>query len=305
MQNHACGDIFTDVRSVAIIGAGRVGGAMAIALEGSGYSVDTVVFRGERYLGELKNVLPDTVRFARHSEFHSFNSEILIIASGDPDIPSIAEWAAHLDHLPRFALHTSGSLSSLELDVLAKTGVSTASLHPLAAVSDPITGPERFRGAYFCVEGDAEAVEIAEKIARDMGGKPFSIPTHSKSLYHASAVMSAGHIVALMDAAIEMMTYCGLSSEEARDALLPLASGAVANLLDRPPASALTGPYARGDASALERHLSAFAEAEIPSSLRALYLDLAERSVAILTAAGRRDLEALAESIRIAKQQGE
>ena len=295
---------FTDVRSVTIIGAGRVGGALAIALDRACYFVESIVYRGDTFLDLLREALPPATSFQKDIDRISILTEIAIIASGDPDIRGIAERISANERLPGIALHASGSLSSAELAPLVEKGVRTASLHPLAAVSDPATGPERFRGAFFCVEGDGEAVDVAQRIAKDIGGTPFSIPTEAKSLYHAAAVMSAGHVVALLDAAIEMMTRCGLAPDEAKRVLLPLATGSVANLENRSPPAALTGPYARGDGSALDRHLDAFSSAGIADELREIYLDLAARSVEMMSREGR-GIDELRERILIAKQRAE
>lgn len=296
--------IFTVVQSISIIGAGRVGGALAIALDRAGYRIDSIYYRGDNYLSTLRKNLPPTVNFENRLNGDLSGSDILIIASGDPDIRGIADEIAKHSGLPKFALHTSGSLSSAELSSLHEKGVHAASLHPLAAVSEPMAGVERFRGAFFCVEGDSNAVKVAEELAKAVGGKPFSIPSGSKPIYHAAAVMSAGHVVALLDAAIEMMTHCGLSPDESREILVPLAAGSVENLKDRRPAAALTGPYARGDASASARHLSSFDDARVGEELRTIYLDLALRSVEMMAAEGR-SLEPLREAILIAKHKGE
>lgn len=292
------------MQSISIIGAGRVGGALAIALDRSGYRIDTIFYRGEKFLPTLRKLLPATTRFENGLDLDPSEGGILIIASGDPEIRDIASTAANSAELPSVALHTSGSLSSGELDALAAKGVRTGSLHPLAAVSDPESGAERFRGSYFCVEGNKEAVKIAENLAVAIGGKPFSIPSDSKPVYHAAAVMSAGHVVALLDAAIEMMKYCGLSPDASREILVPLAAGTIENLKDRPPSAALTGPFARGDEFTLARHLSSFDRLGVGGDLRAIYLDLALRSIAIMAAEGR-DLDALREAILIAKRNDE
>lgn len=290
---------FTHVPSVNIIGGGRVGGALAIALDRAGYPIESVVYRGGRFLDTLKAVLGD-IKFIDDAS-RLGPADVCLITSGDPEIKGIAQELAGLDRLPKFAFHTSGSLTSAELDALAAKGVQTASLHPLAAISDPVTGSDRFRGAYFCIEGNSDAVAFAESIVRDLGGHPFSIPTISKPLYHASAVMSAGHIVALLDGAIEIMRNCGLSAVDAKSILIPLAASSLANLTEKDPSSALTGPYARGDASALVRHLEAFENAGISPNLRRIYLELALRSLEI-AATGGRDFAALRESILIAKE---
>lgn len=276
---------------------------MAIALARAGYTVSEIVHRGDKFLPVLRVGLPAITRFVPHNEFSGTSSDVLVIAAGDPDISTIARSVSRGPELPRIALHTSGSLSSGELAALADEGVKTGSMHPLAALSDPVSGAERFRGAYFCIEGDAEAIAAAEKLAVDLEGVPFSIPTDSKALYHAAAVMAAGHVVALFDAAVEMLVRCGLGPEEARRVLLPLTSGSLANLGGRGSAAALTGPFARGDASALERHLAAFDNFAIGDELRDIYLQLALRSVELMIEAGR-DYDELRERILIAKRQG-
>lgn len=289
------------MRSVTIIGAGRVGGALAIALARAGYRIDSVFHRGDRFVPELKRLLPESTRFVAHSNSPNDHSDIVIIASGDPEIKNISDELALSSGLPPYALHTSGSLSSSELSALARKGVATASMHPLAALSDPVSGAERFRGAFFCIEGDAEAAVVANRLAADLGGNPFSIPTESKSLYHAAAVMAAGHVVALFDAAVDMLQRCGLPAEEASRVLLPLAAGSVANLAGRATAEALTGPFARGDSSAFERHLAAFLSARLPEDLRAVYLDLARRSAEMMIRDGRPFAD-LRERILMAKE---
>ena len=290
--------------SVTIIGAGRVGGALAIALSNAGCMVDEVRYRGERFVPILQSRLPGKTRFIPHTEPFVSASDVLIIASGDPDIRSLADSLSLAEKLPTFAFHTSGSLSSAELASLADRGVLTASLHPLAALSEPVAGSERFRDAYFCIEGEPAAVATARAVAQDLGGIPFAVPTEAKSLYHASAVTAAGHVVALFATAVEMLARCGLSREEAANVLRPLTAGSIANLQDRAPVEALTGPLARGDATALDRHLSAFDTFGIDKSTRELYLRLALRSVEMKIAAGS-PFEHLRDRILMAKPDGE
>jgi len=81
-------------------------------------------------------------------------------------------------------------------------------------------GSELLSGAYFCVEGSKKAVPLARKLVREIGGKPFTIPTDKKALYHASAVTVAGHVVALFDTGVEMLMACGVGRREAEKVLL-------------------------------------------------------------------------------------
>jgi predicted short-subunit dehydrogenase-like oxidoreductase (DUF2520 family) len=243
------------MRTVTIIGAGRIGGALARALPSDRYRIDRLVGRTG---SETNETSYNTVSF---DKLTSINSDIAgLIGPGS------------------FVFHCSGSRSSRILSSLSSKGCSIGSLHPLVSISSPEGGPERFRGAFFCIEGDVSAIELARQIAVDLGGEPFTIETEKKPLYHAAAVMSSGYIVALFDTAAEMMAKCGLTPEFARELILPLVRSTVSNLGKENPAEALTGPFARADSDTIRDHLSAFASENIPDAL-VIYLALGDRSL--------------------------
>jgi predicted short-subunit dehydrogenase-like oxidoreductase (DUF2520 family) len=152
-------------------------------------------------------------------------------------------------------------------------------------VSDPENGSERLRGAYYCVEGDEKALQIARELVKDLGGNSFSIPPEKKALYHAAAVMSSGHVTALFDIALEMFALCGLSNSQATEILLPLLQSTVSNLEDSTPAMALTGTFARGDLRTAGEHIDALQGAELQDA-RSAYKLLGKRSLEIAARRG-------------------
>ena len=185
--------------------------------------------------------------------------------------------AEKLEHLP-FVFHTSGSLSSGVLKILCDGGCEVASIHPLVSISDAKLGAERFKAAYFCVEGDPEAVSVAKQIVDDLEGISFSIETKYKTLYHASAVTACGHLVALVSAAVEMLSKCGLSEEKSQQILLPLINSTIQNLAAQTPAEALTGTFARADVDVMQKHLEILNENSEPELLE-IYKTLGLRSL--------------------------
>jgi len=287
------------VQTVTILGLGRAGGALAIALDRAGVSIDQLVYRTQP--AELPGI---EIRQTGLDELRSIDADIVVISTQDPEIRSAAARLAELERLPRVALHLSGSLSSAELEPLKAKGVATASMHPLASISDSTIGADRFAGAYFCVEGDTEAVDAATELVRALGGSPFTIDTAFKPLYHASAVTASGNITALFDEAIEMLSKCGVERQAAHAILFPLLQSSVANLAGQSTEDALTGPFVRGDIDAFRRHLSSF-EGVISSDLREVYLLLAERSVAITRRSSPARSDQLAEAISMAKRKTE
>ena len=121
-------------------------------------------------------------------------------------------------------------------------------------------------------------MRVAKALVRDLRGHSFGIDADRKALYHAAAVMSAGHVVALFDLAVEMLAECGLSRQTARKILLPLLNSTAENLSTRKPAEALTGPFARGDFKTAMKHLDAIKGSGVEESL-AVYVSLGRRAL--------------------------
>lgn len=256
--------------TVSIIGLGRLGQAMAIALDSCGYPLQALVGRsgepGQRDADELEQ-LPA--------------SDLILIATPDDAIAEVAQrLAACRPGLTRqpTVLHTSGALSSEVLSPLAQGGYHTGSLHPLVSVSEPHAGAKALRGAFYCLEGDRAAMRVARLIVADLKGTSFSIPPESKALYHAAAVMASPHLVALFDLATEMLAACGVSQKGARQILLPLVESTVNNLMVFNPEQALTGTFARGDVATVRRHLTALSGQQLAEALE-VYRLLGLRSV--------------------------
>ncbi len=266
------------MRSISIIGVGRVGGALAIALSRAGFAIDNLIYRSPDTSRQVLPFLAYPPPLIESASLKAINSDVLIITSADPDIAGIAAQVAAIDVRPRTVLHTSGSLSSDILEELSKAGCRTGSMHPLVSISGPVVGAERFKGAFFCIEGDA--ADTAAEIVEALGGHPFSIPTADKSLYHAAAVTASGHLVAVIDVAIEMLSECGLDEDKSREILLPLIESTVANLKSQNTAGALTGSFARADVAAVKRHLGAMGT-RVSTRARGAYLELGERSIEI------------------------
>ncbi|HXM36383.1 MAG TPA: Rossmann-like and DUF2520 domain-containing protein [Pyrinomonadaceae bacterium] len=271
--------------AISIVGAGRMGGALALALGADGYSVESLVTRRLSHARRVASLLgPQTIALSDRELDKLPASDLILIATPDDIIASVARKLANAQNGirgDRTVLHTSGALSSTALLPLAKAGFKTGSLHPLLSISDPASGANNLRGAFFCLEGERAALQVARRIVNDLGGRAFSIEAGNKALYHAAAVMASGHMTALFDIALEMLVRCGLSRRRAREVLLPLVQSAVANLAVMEPAEALTGTFARGDLATVQRHLAVLEEQALPAALAA-YVLLGQRSLSLV-----------------------
>lgn len=269
------------MRKICVIGPGRAGGALAIALSRSGAGVISLVARSPESARRIAEAIDPAPEVFSLEEIDRTSADVYLIAVNDQKIPEAADaLSGSIDAAGKTVLHVSGSRNASVLVRLSEAGAKTGSLHPLVSISDPHIGSRRFEGSYFCVEGDSEAVAVAREFARSLGGIPFEIPTNKKLLYHASAVVACGHLVALIDTSVEALERCGLSADDARKVLMPLISSTVENLKTQAPPEALTGTFARADVETFEAHLSAIAESDLEGFFD-VYLLLGLRSLNI------------------------
>ena len=249
--------------TISIIGAGRLGNALAIALTSNGYAVVALAARRAAHARKaisLSGLPSQTLALGAEQLEQLPPSDLVLITTPDDVIEGIARNFAQLRRTARHRgtfLHTSGALSSAVLAPLAGRGFHTGSLHPLVSVSEPGAGAEALHGAFYCVEGDSVAVRFANSIVHDLNGTAFTIRPESKALYHAAAVMASPHLVALFDLATEMLVVCGIQPKRVREILLPLVESTLRNLKTTDPKRALTGTFARGDLATVARHLKA------------------------------------------------
>ena len=277
---------------ISIIGAGRLGTALGRALAKAGHPVDLVVTkhdasarRASKQIGGGARPL-DASRLSKLTATERdplFGNTLILISTPDDALEAVAArlstiFRANRPKRQMTVLHTSGALSSTVLKPFKAAGFTVGSIHPLVSIADGTSVKKPFEGAYFCVEGETAAIRVARSLVTDLKGHSFTIDAKSKALYHAAAVMSSGHVTALFDVAIEMLTHCGLSPRRAQQLLQPLLVSATANLSTKTPAQALTGTFARGDLATARRHLEAL-KSENLKEAAAAYLLLAKRSL--------------------------
>jgi predicted short-subunit dehydrogenase-like oxidoreductase (DUF2520 family) len=268
---------------ISIVGHGRVGSALAFALKRAGAEVERVIVRNKP-TGSSQG--EDGLRFSTWEDIDSIDSEVVVIATGDSDIPIVDRHLSRFHDLSRMTvLHMSGLLTSEVLEHSRSHGASVGSMHPLASFTGSPDAWKCFAGASFCIEGDDSAVEKALRIATLLGGDPFTVDTRLKPLYHAAAVTACGHVVALLSEAVRMLVECGLSESESSARLQPLVNGTIENFFSKGAGASLTGPFARLDAGAVGVDLEAL-EGLNEAELTQLFALLGKISVGIAMKTG-------------------
>ncbi|MFL5580272.1 MAG: DUF2520 domain-containing protein [Gemmatimonadaceae bacterium] len=206
--------------AVAIVGAGRLGTALAAALRATGAAVEGPLGRDDRF----------------------GSAEVVLLCVPDA---AIAGAAAQLP-AGRLVGHCSGATT---LDPLAPH--EAFSLHPLMTVSG---GEALFAGAGCAIAGTTpRARETARALAAALGMLPFEVADDVRALYHAAASAASNFVVTLAGVAEALAARAGVP----RERRAPLALAAVEHWATRGAAAALTGPIARGDEETVRRQRAA------------------------------------------------
>ncbi|HEU4682795.1 MAG TPA: Rossmann-like and DUF2520 domain-containing protein [Gemmatimonadales bacterium] len=261
---------------VVIIGAGRMGQGLGLALKRRGYKV-VLVARTPR------DVIPPLVLHAGSQTEATSGAELVLIATPDDAVTSVAGQLARDGAITRdqVVLHLSGLLDRRALLPLEESGAGCGSFHPLQSVAEAATAAERLKGAYVGIEGDDRALTAAERLANTLRMIPVRIPAAAKPAYHAGAAFVANYTVALVGVAERLARGAGVPEDIAARIYLPLLGGAVANLNSLGPAASLTGAVRRGDEQTIRTHLTALGPDD-----RILYRTVARAAVTLAREAG-------------------
>ena len=231
---------------------------LGLALAGAGYTV--------RIHGRTKKAVPRplTLSVGPGDEPPPWIAQLAVIILAVPDdaIRPLAGVLADAGTIgsQQVVLHLSGVHGQEALGPLVGSRAALGSLHPLQTISDPERATERLKGAWAAVEGMPRAVEAAERLAQDVGLRPFRIASQAKPMYHAGAVFASNYFVVVEAVAQRLLRHAGLTDAEAWQALRPLVEGTLENLARLGPVGALTGPVARGDEATVRRHVEALTQ---------------------------------------------
>jgi predicted short-subunit dehydrogenase-like oxidoreductase (DUF2520 family) len=211
-----------DGSSVAIVGRGRLGRALATALRDAGVRVQGPLGRGA-----------------------APRASVVLLCVPDAAI------AAAASHVPPGPLvgHCSGATTLAPL-----AGHEAFSLHPLMTV--PEEGAA-FAGATVAVAGSTpRALAAARSLAEALEMRAVEVADEDRAAYHAAASIASNFLVTLQAAAERLAATAGVDREH----LAPLVRATVENGAKQGPEAALTGPIARGDQTTVERQREAVAE---------------------------------------------
>jgi len=266
---------------VGVVGAGRVGTALAAALGRSGHRVVAASAVSETSRERVERYLPGTP--VRQPAEVTADADLVLLTVPDDVLPDlVAGLAATGAPLAgRLLVHASGRHGLAVLEPATQLGALPLALHPVMTFTGRPDDVDRLAGISFGVTAPQPLRPVAEVLVVEMGAEPVFIEEEHRGLYHAALAGAANHLVTQVLQACDLLAKAGVANPARM--LGPLLSAALDNSL-RLGDAALTGPVARGDAETVASHVAALRGAA-PEALAA-YLALARLTASRAMAAG-------------------
>lgn len=282
---------------VALLGAGRVGTAVAALLSTKGMRITGVgsrtgrsAERAARFLGTSAFDLTDPV-----------DADIFLIGTPMEAIEPVVAALAERVHLgDATVVHLAGAVGVEVLEPARRAGAAACALHPVQACPDVDAAMRNLPGSTWGVTTSRGAERWARDLVELLDGTPVEVAERDRPLWHAAAVVTSNGIAALLAAGERILEQIGVGEPEL--VLGPLARGTLENArVGGGGARTLTGPVVRAEMDVIRAHIASLAVADDLAELyRSISLLIADAAVSI----GRLDHSA-AEELRRALEQRE
>ena len=275
---------------VAIVGAGNLGRALAIALKRAGYVIEVIVSRRRKSSLREARVLARRVGARVQTDLRGSEAQLIWLCVPDAQISSAASRLAGTlrNGKGTIVLHSSGALTSDELYSFRERGVSAASVHPLMTFVREAN--PALAGVSFAIEGDSGAVRAARRCVIDLGGRPYSIRERGKAAYHAWGAFASPLLTSLLAASERVAAMAGVDRMAARRRMMPILLQTLSNYASFGAAGAFSGPIIRGDVETVGKHLKVL---EGQPAARDVYVALARSALQYLPAKQKTALKKL------------
>jgi predicted short-subunit dehydrogenase-like oxidoreductase (DUF2520 family) len=222
---------------VFILGAGKVGRALAKKLRAAGEDV--------------------TLRAARAGvPKRPIAADVVILSVRDRELAPLCDalLAAGVVMRRSVYVHNAGALPADAIAKLRPACAGVAQMHPMISFASKTFFPTLDRGQCH-VKGDPIAEKRARALAKKLGMTARTFPKLDTVGYHAAAGLVANGAAALAAIGEELLVVSGVPREEATKMLGPLLRSVAENVEKMGFPDALTGPVRRGDAGAIERQI--------------------------------------------------
>jgi len=278
---------------VAIVGPGRVGGAMGRRLGGmadstsAGHAVQMLGYVGRELAAAAAVAAANGAGTAlRLTDLRQAHLVVFAVPDGELAAVLAAALQAGAARPCALWLHTSGRFG-LEVfpAAAAAAGLRLGALHPATPIPDAAHGAANLAGAPAVLLAGPRAARLLERFASLLGMQPLLVAAGDRTTYHAACALAANGVTALRGLVDAVFAASGgMPADTAARLADHLMTAALAACRERGPSAALSGPVRRGDQETLAAHLAAL-DARAPQALPA-YRALMGAALPLAVAAG-------------------
>jgi len=244
------------MKSFSIIGAGKVGVSLGLALVSKGLRLKYISDCNPDAARQAKKIIK-MGKMTQDNRLATQAAEISFICVPDGLIRKVVRELSDLDLDGHYVFHTSGAVSSRVLRPLSRQGACVASLHPVQTFATTCHDPDIFRGIFFGLEGDEKAIELGRSLAEKLQSGVILISPANKPLYHLACSMASNFMVVLLAEVKDLFELLGLDEKACLEVIYPLLSRTLLNVKELGCEQSLTGPILRGDLKTVKEHLRA------------------------------------------------
>jgi len=281
---------------LGFIGAGTVGGALALRLSSKGYQVVAVSSKGHASARNLAQSI--NCRAADNNQDVADAAELVFITTPDDVIAVVASEVRW--HPGQSVVHCSGADSTQSLEPAKKLGAQVGVIHPLQTFASAKEAIENMPGSTFALEAEEPLLTTLKEMAIALEGHWIELEAKDKVVYHAAAVIACNYLVTLVKLATDLWQTFDVPTEQATQALLPLIRGTIHNIETVGIPKCLTGPIARGDTGTIKKHIEALQK--VAPAILTTYRELGLQTIPVALAKGRINQEQARELQELMKQ---
>ncbi|RHV85401.1 DUF2520 domain-containing protein [Butyricicoccus sp. OF10-2] len=197
-----------DSMNIGIVGAGKVGFSFGRLLAEKGVRISG-------YYSRNSDSAREAAEFTNSGHYTDLgklieDSDAIFITVPDNAITEVYRQVAEFEIQDKYICHCSGACTAGEaFPGIHAQGAYAISIHLLFPISSKYNCWRELAGAFFCVEGDTQAVEVFVPLLRGLGLQVQTISPESKAQYHLSCALASNFVCALVQRSAELLSGCG------------------------------------------------------------------------------------------------
>ena len=214
---------------VGIIGAGRVGPVLGVALAGAGHAIVGIAAVTERNRDRARAMLPEVPILEIPQVVE--RSELVILAIPEREIePLVAGLAAAGVWQPgQLVLHTAPGLGYSVFAPATAAGAIPLAVHPAMVFTGTSIDLVRLRESYCAVTAPTPVLPIGQALVVEMGAEPVIIAEADRPAYAEAVATATSFSASIVGQAVDLLAGLGIESPGA--VIAPLVRSSVETAL--------------------------------------------------------------------------